>query len=137
MQERFDSAGKEMHDRLLGIDVARAVALIGMLMVHFGPEGDTDLLGRLYALPYGRASIPFVLVTGILMVAPRLFTRESVELGDLLVSIFSALLFTGPYPLVVWSGPLLWGIWIGRQNLRAPQGAAASWLAMWAWQRAR
>ena len=37
------------------------------------------------------------------------------------VAIVSALLFTGPYPLIVWAAPLLWGIWIGRQDLRQPR----------------
>lgn len=200
-----DSADKKANaGRLLGVDVARALALVGMLMVHFGPKGETDLLGRLYALPHGRASILFVLVAGIgvsllgrrpevrtdarlrlfcfalfllplglalealhhpvavilhhyavfyllgiaamglssrvlawlagiasvvgplifyagMMVAPKMFARESAELGDSLVTIFSALLFTGPYPLIVWSGPLLWGMWIGRQDLHEPR----------------
>lgn len=51
-------------DRLEGIDLARAVAMIGMLMVHVGPTGETDLLGRLYALPHGHASVLFMLVAG-------------------------------------------------------------------------
>jgi uncharacterized membrane protein YeiB len=187
--------------RLAGIDAARALALIGMLMVHFGPKGETDLLGRLYALPHGRASVLFVLVAGVgvallssrpekqadarlrlfcfalfllpvglalealehpvavilqhyamfyilgiaamglsrrwlaalatlftlvgplifyagMMVAPSVFDRESAELGDSLLAIASALLLTGPYPLIVWGGPLLWGMWIGRHELR-------------------
>jgi uncharacterized membrane protein YeiB len=189
------------HHRLAGVDVARALALIGMLMVHFGPKGETDILGRLYALPHGRASVLFVLVAGVgiallssspekhadarlrllcfalfllplgllleglrhpvaiilhhyavffllgiaamglskrwlgvlaaawtligplifyagMMVAPSAFDRESAELGGSIVSIVSALLFTGPYPLLVWGAPLLWGLWIGRHDLR-------------------
>lgn len=198
MQNVTDS--REQH-RLAGIDVARALALIGMLMVHFGPKGETDILGRLYALPHGRASVLFVLVAGVgiaflssrpekyagarlrlfcfalfllplgllleglrhqvaiilhhyamffllgiaviglpkrwlvmlasawtligpllfyagMMVAPSAFDRESAELGDSIVSIASALLFTGPYPLLVWGAPLLWGLWLGRHDLR-------------------
>ncbi len=208
-------------DRLSGIDVARALALIGMLMVHFGPKGGTDILGRLYALPHGRASVLFVLVAGVgvallssrpekhayarlrlfcfslfllplglaleglrhpvaiilhhyavffllgiaairltrrwlavlasaftivgplvffagMMVAPTLFDRESAEIGDPMTSIVSALLFTGPYPLIVWGAPLLWGLWIGRHDLRDRvlrfrlMGVGAS-LTLWAY----
>ena len=51
--------------RLEGIDLARAVAMIGMLMVHVGPTGGDDPLGRLYALPHGHASVLFMLVAGV------------------------------------------------------------------------
>lgn len=188
--------------RLAGIDLARALALLGMLMVHFGPKGETDLLGRLYALPHGRASVLFVLVAGIgvallsrrvearsdarlrlfcfalfllplgLMLEalrhpvavilhhyagfylfaiavlglpahwlarlavlasvagplmffagrlgwPEVFSRESVEIGDTPGRILVGLTLTGPYPLIVWAAPLLWGIWLGRQDLRS------------------
>ena len=186
--------------RLHGVDLARAVALVGMLMVHFGPKGDTDLLGRLYALPHGRASVLFVLVAGIgvallsrrveahgaarlrlfsfalvllplglmlealqhpvavilhhyagyflfaiaviglpsrwllrlamlaslagplaffagRLTLPAVFDRHSVQLGDTPLEVLSALLLTGPYPLLVWAAPLLWGLWLGRQDL--------------------
>lgn len=51
--------------RLEGIDLARALAMVGMLMVHVGPTGESDLAGRLYALPHGRASVLFMLVAGV------------------------------------------------------------------------
>jgi uncharacterized membrane protein YeiB len=51
--------------RIGGIDLARALAIVGMLAVHIGPTRLTDVAGRLYALPHGRASILFVLVAGI------------------------------------------------------------------------
>ncbi len=51
--------------RIRGVDLARALAIVGMLVVHFGPTGGTDLAGRLYALPHGRASILFVLIAGV------------------------------------------------------------------------
>lgn len=50
--------------RFEGIDLARAMAMIGMLMVHVGPTGETDPFGRLYALPHGHASVLFMLVAG-------------------------------------------------------------------------
>jgi methionine-R-sulfoxide reductase len=51
--------------RIGGVDLARALAILGMLAVHIGPTGHDDLAGRLYALPHGRASILFVLVAGV------------------------------------------------------------------------
>ncbi|MBA2666422.1 MAG: peptide-methionine (R)-S-oxide reductase MsrB [Trueperaceae bacterium] len=60
--------------RIGGVDLARALAIAGMLAVHFGPTGLSDLSGRIYALSHGRASILFVLVAGVgvsLMAASR------------------------------------------------------------------
>lgn len=53
--------------RIVGIDAARAVAIIGMVMVHFGPFApDTSAVsGWLYRLSYGRASTLFVLLAGV------------------------------------------------------------------------
>jgi len=51
--------------RLAGLDLARALALVGMLMVHIGPTEAEGMAGRLYALPHGRAAILFMLVAGV------------------------------------------------------------------------
>jgi hypothetical protein len=52
--------------RIPGIDLARFLAIAGMLAVHVGPMGLTDPMGRLYALlTHGRASILFGLLAGI------------------------------------------------------------------------
>ena len=51
--------------RLTGIDVARALAIVGMLAVHVGPTAQGDLTGRLYALPHGRASLLFFVLAGV------------------------------------------------------------------------
>ncbi len=52
--------------RLLGIDAARAIAVEGMVMVHFGPTPAPDTaLGNLYGLSHGRASVLFVLLAGV------------------------------------------------------------------------
>lgn len=39
--------------------------LVGMIVVNVGPVGSQSLLQRLYLLPYGRASVLFVVVAGI------------------------------------------------------------------------
>jgi uncharacterized membrane protein len=52
--------------RLYGIDAARAIAVVGMVMVHFGPNPVPETaLGGLYALSSGRASVLFVLLAGV------------------------------------------------------------------------
>ncbi|MBC7290442.1 MAG: DUF418 domain-containing protein [Actinotalea sp.] len=51
--------------RLTGVDAARGLALIGMIVVNVGPAEAEGLLHRLYLLPYGRASVLFVVIAGI------------------------------------------------------------------------
>ena len=52
--------------RLRGVDTARAVAVVGMVMVHFGPFPAPDTaLGNLYGLSHGRASVLFALLAGV------------------------------------------------------------------------
>lgn len=54
------------HRRLRGVDAARAVAIFGMVMVHFGPNPAPDTaLGNLYGLSHGRASVLFALLAGV------------------------------------------------------------------------
>ena len=51
--------------RIQGIDLARALAILGMLAVHVGPTDAEGIAGTLYALPHGRAAILFALVAGV------------------------------------------------------------------------
>jgi uncharacterized membrane protein YeiB len=54
--------------RLDGVDVARGLAIIGMLTRHIGPRPDDPAVGTLawaYTRTDGRASVLFVLVAGI------------------------------------------------------------------------
>lgn len=192
--------------RILGLDVARALAIIGMVMVHVGPTGpEGDLPARLYGATHGRASILFVVLAGIgvsLLAGDRsparlrstasrlafravlllplglalqeLDTRVLVILqyyalyflvasvvallGDRVVlalagvlvvagpvayialglwqpgwveaggpaawtdepgQIARDLLLTGSYPVLTWTGPVVFGVWLGRQDLRS------------------
>jgi uncharacterized membrane protein YeiB len=58
--------GGEVKPRIAGIDLARCLAITGMLAVHLGPTRLTDPVGRLYAvLVHGRASILFAVLAGI------------------------------------------------------------------------
>ena len=51
--------------RLVGLDVARALAIIGMIAVNVGPRGEGGVLGTLYDVPLGRSSVLFMLLAGI------------------------------------------------------------------------
>jgi uncharacterized membrane protein len=52
--------------RITGIDLARLIAIVGMVMVHFGPNPVPETtLGSIYGLSHGRASILFVFLAGI------------------------------------------------------------------------
>lgn len=53
--------------RLTGVDVARAVALIGMVTVHFGPGRDVGAgpAAFVYHSFHGKASVLFALVAGV------------------------------------------------------------------------
>ncbi len=60
-----DAEAARRNGRLGGVDLARALAVLGMLMVHVGPMYGDSLAERLFALPHGRASTLFMLVAGI------------------------------------------------------------------------
>lgn len=51
--------------RLGGLDAARGLAVLGMIVVNVGPTQTENLLQRLYLLPYGRASVLFVVIAGV------------------------------------------------------------------------
>jgi uncharacterized membrane protein len=60
------TARRRSQPRLTGIDLARFIAIIGMVMVHFGPNPVPETtLGQIYEVSHGRASILFVLLAGI------------------------------------------------------------------------
>ncbi|MGH3087702.1 MAG: DUF418 domain-containing protein [Rubrobacteraceae bacterium] len=59
-------ARSTVRSRLLGVDAARAVAVAGMVMVHFGPNPIPDAGGGVfYGLAHGRASVLFALLAGV------------------------------------------------------------------------
>jgi uncharacterized membrane protein YeiB len=205
MSQRGQAPSSDDHPavtRVHGIDAARAAAIVGMVMVHFGPDRPRAGLARLYGLPGGRASILFVVLAGVgvsllaadrsterrravwtrltlraavllpaglalqlldhgvlvilqhyallflvaasavalsdrgllvggfivLGVAPLLyigawhlwpdwFTGQPAVITDPPVIIVRDLLLTGGYPVLTWTAPLLFGMWLGRQDL--------------------
>lgn len=196
-----DAPGAGAHLRVHGIDLARALAIVGMAMVHVGPTTAQGLLGQLYALPHGRAAILFVFLAGVgvsLLASSRshstratrlrllstaivllilglalqlldhgvrvvlatygvlfalaiglvgvssrwllglagfffvagpvgylasrmttsgTFYRSPVALTDPLPDIVERLLLSGPYPIITWIAPFLFGMWLARQGL--------------------
>lgn len=51
--------------RIRGVDAARALAVVGMVMVHIGPTGGPGAAGTVYGITHGRASVLFVLLAGV------------------------------------------------------------------------
>ena len=60
-------ASTTVASRIHGIDMARAIAVVGMVMVHIGPEDapGADLVAAAYRASHGRASVLFVVLAGI------------------------------------------------------------------------
>jgi uncharacterized membrane protein len=76
--------------RLRGVDAARAIAVLGMVMVHFGPSPVPDTaLGNLYSgVSHGRASVLFALLAGVgvaLLLGDRSPGRRSLARGQLVL----------------------------------------------------
>ncbi len=87
--ETRPTANRRPHRRLPGIDVARAIAVLGMVMVHFGPNPRPDTaLGNLYGVSHGRASVLFALLAGVgvaLLVGDHSRQRPSLVRGRLVL----------------------------------------------------
>ncbi|HRO94001.1 DUF418 domain-containing protein [uncultured Citricoccus sp.] len=91
---RIGGGGSGPHGRVVGLDVARAVAIIGMIAVNVGPRGAEGFLGALYDLPLGRASLLFMLLAGV---GISLMTRSVRGTGGTPV----------PWRMVLWRAVLL------------------------------
>jgi uncharacterized membrane protein len=204
--------GPRRDRRIPGIDLARALAILGMLAVHVGPTDVEGLAGTLYGLTHGRAAILFGLLAGVgvsllaasrtssagrarlrlvwramvllplglwlqslehgvfvilqdyallfllativlglpdrwllalaapvtaagslgylygLIHAPEAFERQAAAWGDPVGELVHRLVLSGPYPLITWAGPFLFGMWIGRRDLTGH--AARLWLVV-------
>ncbi|MEJ5915038.1 DUF418 domain-containing protein [Pseudokineococcus sp. 1T1Z-3] len=92
-------------DRLLGVDAARGLALVGMIVVNVGPMPPTSLVHRLYLLPYGRASLLFVVVAGI---GAGLVAARALRRGTSRREVWSAAL---------WRAAVLAALGLGLQEL--------------------
>lgn len=52
-------------------------------------------------------------------VTPGAFERTATTLSDPLLATVQGLVFSGPYPLITWAAPFLFGMWLGRLDLRS------------------
>lgn len=82
--------------RMVGLDAARALAIIGMLAVNVGPELNDGVAGLIYELPRGRASLLFMILAGI---GISLMTRSARTAGVRL-----------PWRTLLWRSVLLLGM---------------------------
>lgn len=95
--------GRPTRRRLVGLDAARALAIIGMLAVNVGPDLTDGVTGLIYELPRGRASLLFMILAGI---GISLMTRAArTERAPL------------PWRTLLWRAVLLLGLGLGLQLL--------------------
>lgn len=74
---------KKASSRILGIDVARAIAMLGMVIVHYVPsDGSRSIIDALATLPSGRSISLFVVLGGV--GASMLAARSNTPDRDLL-----------------------------------------------------
>ncbi len=124
MQNRSNSK-KESRDgeainarRVIGYDVARALALFGMIVVHFSLVAAADRSGPawlagLLALLDGRATATFVILAGIgitLMSRRAAVSSDAVALSDVRKTLIRRglfLLIVGFLNLAIWPGDIL------------------------------
>ncbi|WP_430412561.1 DUF418 domain-containing protein [Kordia sp.] len=105
-----------MENRIIGIDVARALAIIGMILVNFkmifGQEGDSWLL-NFTALFEGKAAALFVILAGIgiaFMTNKAIQNNDKVQLRQARIKIFkrALLLFIiGLSYIIIWPADIL------------------------------
>ena len=105
--------------------------LLGLVVLRLD---DRALLGLAVAVA---AVGPLAHISGHL-IAPGAFERDPITLSDPVADIAHGLVLSGPYPLIVWAAPFLFGMWLGRRDLRAARvrrrllgwGAAATLTAV-------
>lgn len=81
------------HIRISALDAARGLAVLGMIAVNVGPRGGSSLVEMLYRLPYGRASLLFVLLGGV---GFTLLTRKTWQQRQ-----------TPPWRMILWRAGVL------------------------------
>jgi uncharacterized membrane protein len=103
-----------VRSRLRGIDVARGLAIVGMVMVHIGPQDVSagGVVGAAYRSPHGRASILFIVLAGIgvsLLSASRDRAMRDDDAPHALLE--------GPAPRLWWRALVLLPIGLALQSL--------------------
>jgi uncharacterized membrane protein YeiB len=81
----------ETRHRIPAVDAARGIALFGMVMINVGVVRTDGWLDRLWTIPFGRASILFVVLAGVGM--SMFFTSRSRDARRWPVLAWRALIF--------------------------------------------
>lgn len=89
--------------RLIAVDAARALAIAGMIVANVGPVGAEGILGGVWSLPVGRASVLFVVLAGLSF---SLMTR-SVRGSGTMVGLGPA------WGVIAWRASLLLALGLG------------------------
>lgn len=114
----MDSSNRSTAERIIGFDVARSLAILGMILVHFGLVISKDRtsppeLAAVLDILDGRATILFVLLAGIgitLMTRRAVEANSSAETDSLRKSLIRRgffLFLLGVLNLMIWPGDIL------------------------------
>jgi len=122
-----------MGNRIIGLDLARALAVFGMVVVNFkvvmvGDGGGLAWLSRLVGLLDGRAAATFVVLAGIgisLRSQKALASRDTSKLAQTRVELLKRAVFlflAGLLYLPLWPGDILhfYGIYIAISSFLLP-----------------
>ncbi len=118
MPSSNDSDKVPTSERIIGFDVARSLAILGMILVHFGLVLSKDrtsppALATVLDILDGRAAMLFVLLAGIgitLIFRRRVESNNSSEIGLLCKTLIRRGMFLfvlGILNLVIWPGDIL------------------------------
>ena len=93
--------------------ILQAYALLFVVAMVAQELSDRWLLG---ATGIAAVTGPGLFLWGTLR-SPEVYDRAPVTWGDPAGEMVHGLLLSGPYPVVVWTAPLLLGMWLGRRDL--------------------
>jgi uncharacterized membrane protein YeiB len=97
-----------VHRRLVGVDAARALAIVGMVTVHVGPREAGGPLGVALDVPRGRSAILFGLLAGVGVALLASSRTTSVSQARLILLWRAAVLL----PLGLWLQTLDHGVYV-------------------------
>jgi len=136
------SSGKVASERIVGIDLARAVAIIGMVMINYNQSIAPSYIGpewlvRLAGLIPGRAAVTFVLLAGIGMSIMSQGARQSgaplkrQRVRQILLKRAVVLFISGMLFQTIWVGDILhfYGVFIVAGTLLLFAPSIWLWLA--------
>ena len=135
-------SSKSGTERLLGYDLARSLAILGMMLVHFSlvmsmTQIHSGWLGKVIDLLDGRAAATFLVVAGAGL---TLISRRAVASGDpvktgsvrrLVLRRGVFLLLCGFLNLLIWPGDILRVYGLSFILASAFLGASGRWLWQW------